>query len=415
MNSFETNFLETANLIGAKLCRDALRDGTRVNWMGDSRELIGNNWTIAYRTLGPDLYNGTSGVALFLARLHRFTGEKLYRSTAEGAAYHALSRLDDVYPTARASFYMGLTGIAYGLIEIGELFDNEIFINEGLKILESSVKEDIGQQGLDVVSGSAGAIPALLSIYRRYPKDFMLELANNHGEHLLNTAEKADSGWSWNTLNIPAQYNLTGFSHGTAGIAWALFELYKETKEKKFFAAAEQGINYERHHFSSQHENWPDFRGLYDQTITTNEPIVYPIAWCHGAAGIGLSRLRLYEILKEESYRSEAEIAVRTTMKLFSENNNFIKSDYSLCHGAAGNTELFVYASKVLGNADYKSFADQIGQIGIQEFQKNNMPWACGVLNGGETPGLMLGLAGIGYFYLRLHDPLLTPPIVIIL
>lgn len=102
-------------------------------------------------------------------------------------------------------------------------------------------------------------------------------------------------------------------------------------------------------------------------------------------------------------------------MKLFSENNNFIKSDYSLCHGAAGNTELFVYASKVLGNADYKSFADQIGQIGIQEFQKNNMPWACGVLNGGETPGLMLGLAGIGYFYLRLHDPLLTPPIIIIL
>lgn len=39
------------------------------------------------------------------------------------------------------------------------------------------------------------------------------------------------------------------------------------------------------------------------------------------------------------------------------------------------------------------------------------MAWPCGVLNGGETPGLLLG---IGYQYLRLHDPAGVAPILVL-
>jgi lantibiotic modifying enzyme len=35
-------------------------------------------------------------------------------------------------------------------------------------------------------------------------------------------------------------------------------------------------------------------------------------------------------------------------------------------------------------------------------------------MGGGETPNLMLGLAGIGYFYLRLYDPVKYPSVLII-
>jgi lantibiotic biosynthesis protein len=31
--------------------------------------------------------------------------------------------------------------------------------------------------------------------------------------------------------------------------------------------------------------------------------------------------------------------------------------------------------------------------------------WPCGVPEGHEAPGLRVGLAGIGHFYLGLHDP----------
>ena len=91
------------------------------------------------------------------------------------------------------------------------------------------------------------------------------------------------------------------------------------------------------------------------------------------------------------------------------------QGNYSLCHGLAGNAELLTYASQVFGDGEYKSIADQVGQMGIEQFQKNNVPWPCGVPGGGETPNLMLGIAGIGYFYLRLFDPLKIPPVLIIL
>lgn len=414
MESHNAEFLATADAIGAALCRDALRDGPRANWMGDSKEFIGGAWSLVHRTMGPDLYTGTAGIGLFLAQLYRATGERMFRSTAEAAANHALSRLDDVPTATNASFYLGCTGIAFALIEIGEAIENEDLVKRALAILKSQAGETIDEQGLDIVAGSAGAIPGLLSIYDKHPRDFLVDSAVRHGERLLKAARTNGIGSSWNTLGMDTEHHLTGFSHGTAGIAWALFELFRHTGKVKFRTAAERGVNYERHHFSAEQENWPDFRGLYDQSMG-NGSIAYPVAWCHGAAGIGLSRLRLYEMLKDETYRHESEAALRTTINLYQQNPDMIKGDFSLCHGAAGNAELTIYGSRILENDEYKTVADWIGERGIQEFHKQNAPWPCGVLDGGETPGLMLGLAGIGYFYLRLHDPALIPPVVIIL
>ena len=38
--------------------------------------------------------------------------------------------------------------------------------------------------------------------------------------------------------------------------------------------------------------------------------------------------------------------------------------------------------------------------------------WICGVPSGVETPGLMTGLAGIGYGLLRLAEPRRTPSVL---
>ena len=81
-------FLETAAFLGRRICRDALWAGPRCNWLGDSMEFVDNNWGVVHRALGPDLYGGTSGIALFLAALHGATGERLFRTTAEGAIAH---------------------------------------------------------------------------------------------------------------------------------------------------------------------------------------------------------------------------------------------------------------------------------------------------------------------------------------
>ena len=48
------------------------------------------------------------------------------------------------------------------------------------------------------------------------------------------------------------------------------------------------------------------------------------------------------------------------------------------------------------------------------EFHQNRNPWPCGVMSGGETPNLMLGTAGIGYFYLRLYDAAAVPSVLLL-
>ena len=59
--------------------------------------------------------------------------------------------------------------------------------------------------------------------------------------------------------------------------------------------------------------------------------------------------------------------------------------------------------------------AQQLGRKGMEIYEKNRLPWPCGVPGGGDTPNLLLGLAGIGYFYLRLHDPATVPSVLLIL
>jgi type 2 lantibiotic biosynthesis protein LanM len=410
MNEPQNQFLETANYLGARICRDALWAGNICNWLGPSMEFVSGNWTVVHRAYGPDLYAGTSGIALFLANLYRHTDEKIYRLTAEAGFRHSLSRLDDLHSAIRCGFYSGWVGIAFALTEAAVQLGNEGYVAEALRLLKSLAKDDPNAQGLDVISGSAGAIPFLLDVHQKHANDFLLELAIRHGEHLLTTARKNEFGWSWNTMDSPR--DLTGFSHGTAGIALALLELHAKTGEPRFRDAADQAFRYERHYYNAEQENWPDFRSFTAEN--PEAPTVCSVTWCHGAPGIGLSRLRAYELTGQEVYRDEASAALRTTARMLSASAQGLQDNFSLCHGACGNAELLICASEVLGDPSQMKLVSEVAESGIERYRKTNLPWPCGVPGGGETPNLMLGLAGIGYFYLRVFDPSTHRPLLLI-
>lgn len=412
------HFLETANAIGARLCRDAIWHDGRCNWLGDSMEFVSNAWKVAHRAFGPGLYGGTSGIGLFLARLASFTNERMYQKAAEGGIRQALKEKDTLHAATRIALYTGQTGIAWAAINAGQSLGNREFVEHGIDIIERLLEEPIQKEALDIISGSAGAIPALIHLYQHLmPEDRVLDCAIRHGDHLIDTARKRDLGWSWNTLNLPpkeGQDDLTGYSHGSAGIGLAFLELHEVTGEPRFLVAAEQAFKYERHWFSPEHENWPDLRGLGEAGSHGEGELHYNSAWCHGAPGIGLSRIRAYELTGEEVYLKEAECALRTTIKGLSYVSHAGQGNFSLCHGHAGNAELPIYASQVLDNNEYLSLAENVGLKGTELFEHYKMPWPCGVQGGGETPGLMLGLAGIGYFYLRLYEPTTTPSVLIV-
>jgi hypothetical protein len=57
------------------------------------------------------------------------------------------------------------------------------------------------------------------------------------------------------------------------------------------------------------------------------------------------------------------------------------------------------------------AMALSVARMGIERYAGNSS-WPCGT-HVGETPNLMLGLAGIGHYYLRLYQPAI--PSVLIL
>jgi lantibiotic biosynthesis protein len=405
-------FLEVADAIAARLCRDALWDGARCNWLGPALEPIGGRWTPAVRAYGPDLYSGTSGIALFLGQMDRLAPERIYRDTAAGALRQALSRLDDLAPAVRLGFHAGAPGVAYALAQCGAWRGDEDYVKQALRIVRDLMAAEPAAPALDVVGGAAGAIAALLSLHRAHREGFLLDFAARLGDTLLAAADRQGPGWSWAAPDLPTPHNLTGFAHGAAGIGWALLELGAATGEARYTDAARQAFAYERGWFDATRGNWPDFRPWLDPPGAANPPLRYAVAWCHGAPGIGLSRLRAYALLGEAVWREEAETALRTTLAALPAADAG-PADFSLCHGQAGYGDALLLAAEILGEPTYAAAAVALGRRGAERSAAPRLPWPCGVPGGGEAPNLMLGAAGIGHFYLRLHDPAGVPSVLL--
>ena len=100
---------------------------------------------------------------------------------------------------------------------------------------------------LDVLSGAAGCLVALLNLHEARPCQRTLAAAMQCGDRLIARAQPAGDGLCW---QVPRLGPLAGFAHGAAGIAWALLALFARTREERFRTAGRGGIAYERSVFS---------------------------------------------------------------------------------------------------------------------------------------------------------------------
>jgi lantibiotic modifying enzyme len=402
-------FIETAASLGAKVCRDALWAYDRCNWIGPVMEPLGGRWKQVHKISAPEFYGGTSGIALSLATLHQATGERVFRRTALGAIRQALARAEDIEPFARLGLYSGWFGIALAALNVANLLDDESLRAPALKLVSSLTEGEVDLTNEDVLAGCAGAIVALLLLRDQFiADDTLVEFATRLGDHLIETAVKTETGWSWGDLYKPdsgAFGNLAGYSHGAGGIGWALLELYRSTREIRFREAGEAAFEYERHWFNHEKGNWPDLRDPELSGGSRTQGPSYMNAWCHGAPGIALSRLRSYQILKSEICRDEAETAINTTLNNLYGNVEMSQTNYSLCHGLGGNCEPLICGAQILGKPELFVRAQEVALRGIESYEAQNLSWPCGGPGGLEAAGLMLGLSGISYYYLRMADP----------
>jgi hypothetical protein len=401
-------FLRTAEAIASRLSQEAVWHGDRCNWLGaEPLNIHGQRRTeTTYRTLGPELYAGTSGVALFLAELYGVTGSVSARSTALAAIRQALSRVHSLPASARLSLYTGVVGIAFAAIRMGIVLGEEELAERGASLLQSVAVRVPKEGEFDLLSGTAGAIAALVSLRDILNDKSLLNFAVRLGKRLLRAANKSAAGYSWGSFGSRLQRNLTGFSHGAAGVGYALLELFYATGETKYRLGAERAFDYERQWFDADVGNWPDFREEMGQRSRIQVPLSFATLWCHGAPGIALSRLRAYQIIKDDKYKTEAITALQTTRQAIRSWLRTGSENYSLCHGLSGNAEVLLYGCQILGQEAIgdRDLVDDVAKIGADVYGQPGKEWPCGV-EGGQCPSLMLGLAGIGHFYLRLYAP----------
>lgn len=220
-------FLETARILGDELIKKSVFSPSKkyVTWIGMNLNYRGQLYLSA---LSPGLYDGTAGIALFLAYLGKISEDEKYTSVALAALETALSKIP-VQLKFPSAFY-GQASLLYILSH----FENLLGFNDAwskrksdiISNLEDSVEEDAF---FDLLGGSAGVIHVLLNEYNHTKSAKTLEVAIQYGEHLLKHGKKNNGVISWVSNVSPTPY--VGFGHGSIGIASTLFRLAAVTKK----------------------------------------------------------------------------------------------------------------------------------------------------------------------------------------
>jgi lantibiotic modifying enzyme len=314
------------------------------------------------------------------------------------------------------SFYNGHLGVAYTVHRVGKLTGDDVVCAQGLAILDRLNETIDVPHPLDLLGGSAGAIPVLLDLCRSTGRVQERDLAIALGVELCRTATVRNSVWTWDadlatgpgTGSVP----LTGMSHGASGIALALLELNAATGRSEFLTAARGAFAYEDSLFNPNLGNWPDLRGK-QKPEEPGKPLTFARTWCHGAPGIALARLRASVLDPEqaEEHLGMAGAAIDTTLSAIDKNIAIPGQDASLCHGLAGLLDVVLIAFQLLNEPSYLDRAVAAAKFLIER-HASACDYPSGLVSRGPNPSLMLGLAGIGYSFLRLHHPIDVPSVL---
>lgn len=413
------DFAGAAQAVARQLEQSAIWYGDRCSWTGDDFRQINDQWRLVHRSVDPYLYAGAAGIALFLSWCARNPQCQEIRRTALGAMRHSLhvARTHNVADIP-LGLYDGATGLALAACSIGKRLQETAIARQGVELAESicdRLRAGREQLPLDIVSGLAGVLVGLLQLGRLHKTPAYNPLCVQLADQLVARARATSYGLYWSDVDmLNTDIGLCGMAHGASGMAYALLEAGELTRHDGYFVVAQEAMRYERSWFNRMQSNWPDNREPEGPENTdTSSRLSFPVYWCHGAAGIGLARLHAYHLTGNPRMAAEAtaalQVAARLARPLVSKamtSRNFPGDvNMSICHGLGSIIELFLYAAQVFKNREFIRRARDIGVFACRLNAEEAGRWRCGLHGGGEAPGLMMGLAGIGTVFLHLAAP----------
>jgi type 2 lantibiotic biosynthesis protein LanM len=392
-------FAAEADRIAEELARYAVRRKESAAWIG--LDWLGDSEVFQISCLGPELYNGVSGIAVFLAAHAAVSGNAGSRALALAALTHLRKELKS-RNAARMARGLGIGGasglgsIIYALTVAASFLRDETLRADAERAaaLFSDALIAADKQ-LDVMGGSAGAILALLRLHRDTGSAEALARAVKCGEHLVAQPRVGEEGRRCWSGQGAGPHGLNGMSHGAAGFAYALAALAAASGRDDFAQAASECIAFENESYDAGRHNWPDRRGEGAPS--------WPCQWCHGAPGIGLARIGA---ARRGGGLDAKLLTADIGNALAGAESGWPGQVDTLCCGTLGSIEFFCEAAGALGRDDLADeAARRLARLLEASSAAGDFRW-----NSGDRRfnlGLFRGLAGVGYTALRRVEPAL--------
>lgn len=214
-------------------------------------------------------------------------------------------------------------------------------------------------------------------------------------EQLIENMITENGKVGWKSEVVPEV--LAGFAHGNSGFIELFSRLYEVYPQTKYLDILSSLVEYENSLYSEKDNNWIDLRKFSEVDQHKSQPI----AWCHGAAGILLSRLTLYNAIKNLGETALLQQAIKDISlaknKLIEDG---LHAGFCLCHGNMGNLLILKRYAEIFDDKQVRSICDSRFEQ-ILEFlnEENILPTEL------YNPGFMTGLSGIAYALLKYKMP----------
>lgn len=354
-----------------------------VNWSG-LRFYDEKSWSFAPH--GMYLYDGIGGIAVFLAMvLTRYSEdafERIYKMVTKKLFLYTERLLKDASKaeSAHAGAFIGEGSVVHTYLLLYQITKRQAYLDYAKLHGKVLLKKLNVEESTDFLSGLAGAVVVLLKLYKMTKEDCYLKVAIELGEHIWGQAVQQEIGYGFSdSMQGKA---LAGLAHGNSGYILAYSYLLEATGDSRYVKRICALLAYEDSLYSEERSNWRDLR---------NEDLVGKDlnVWCHGAAGILLSRMRLKRIKEFREHVGVQEDMKRCVkaLRLYSGTESIC-----LCHGMAGMCWILGhYLKEYSDNGLEKKREELLKQICLRVEKREGMSPQeyCQV-------SLMTGITGVG-------------------
>lgn len=279
------------------------------------------------------------------------------------------------HPVQRETYapglYLGISGIAWGLLEIG-------LRKEAEKLFQLTFGHRLLERSADLFYGEAGWGMTSLRFFMETGNELYLQKALDSARRLAASHGKSRQA------NRPL-----GMAHGASGIALYLLYIYRAVNNEDFLAAGRDMLESELSAAIHTEDGGLSWGRAADARNTG-----YPY-WRYGSAGIGATVVRYHNVLGNDIYRQTLE-------KIFIDTDREYVALPGRFSGQAGLGDFLLDAWEFTGEQKYSESANKIAQA-ILKFRVDR--------NGSAFPGDSLnrlccdygsGSAGIALFLNRL-------------